>query len=138
MLISQKDFVEVHRNRDFIVGKIPQPGSFRLDCVGQQREDFCQRNRYTILVVRGVGNADAAGVTVWTVVNAEMVCVHDTESCVDRGAPTLFASSCIGRRHLAGLIYLEENAVFARQLCWRDGNRRTGVLQGSGSSGSLG
>jgi len=128
MLISQKDFVEVHRDRDFIVGKIPQPGPFRLDCVGQQREDFCQRNRYIIVVLRGVGNADPPGVTLWIVVDAEMVCVHGTKSCVDRDAPTLLASSCIGKRHLAGLIYLEENSVFARQLCWRDGNRRTGVL----------
>jgi len=33
--------------------------------------------------------------------------------------------SYIGRRYLAGLIFLEENDVFTRQRCWRDGTWKT-------------
>jgi hypothetical protein len=31
----------------------------------------------------------------------------------------------IGSRHLAGLIFLEENDGFTRQQCWRDSNWET-------------
>jgi hypothetical protein len=52
-----------------------------------------------------------------------MASVHGTISFL--GVPTLSASRYIGRRSLAGLMFLEENTGFTRQLCWRDGAWKT-------------
>jgi hypothetical protein len=37
MLVSEEDFVKVHRDRDFIVREIAKPSAIGTDGVGQQR-----------------------------------------------------------------------------------------------------
>ena len=51
--------------------------------------------------------------------------------------PTLPHFLCIGRRHLAGLIYFGENLVFVRPFSWRGNTRQSDHLHSSGLSSSL-
>ena len=138
VLICQKDFVKVHRDSDFIVGKIPQPGPFRLDGVGQKRHNFGQRDGHGGLSGGILRDLEGGRIALRAVIDSQMTRVHGILPIRFIHPPCMVSDlSCIGRRCLADLIYLEENAVFAKLIYWNGAMRQADLSRNAGLSGNL-
>src|SRR5436190_7028998 len=75
MLISEDHFVEIARNRDFVLLEVLEPSAFAAHGIGQEMHDFAEGYRHG---VRRFGRGTVDGFRLGSVVNSQLASGHET------------------------------------------------------------